>query len=366
MDFTNLNNAFLKDDYPLPKIDKLVDSTPGYALLSFMDANVGYHQIPLAAEDRPHTAFITPTGVYCYMVMPFDLKNIGETYQRMVNKIFKDQIERNLEVYLDDMIAKSKRIEDHAEHLRETFETLLANGMRLNLEKCVFRVTGGKCLGFLVDKRGIEANPDKIQAILAMKSPRTVKEVQHLTGCISALSRFMSTSVDRCSTFFCVLKQAYFKWDEEVEKAFIELKIFLAEIPRLVSPLSGETLFLYISVSNYSLNVVLVAEREKQQVPVYYISHAFRGSESCYSPIEKSLFALVIASRKIKPFFQSHPIVVRTSQPIRKLMESKNQSARVADWANQLADYEIEYEPRTACGTHQGIRTLIGKTLRSG
>ena len=111
------------------------------------------------------------------MVMSFGLKNVGATYQRMVNKIFKDQISRNIEVYVDDMIAKNKGVEDHVEHLCETFETLLANRMRLNPEKCVFGVTDGKCLGFLVDERGIEANPDKIQAILAMKSPKTVKEV---------------------------------------------------------------------------------------------------------------------------------------------------------------------------------------------
>ena len=102
-------------------------------------------------------------------------------------------------------------------------------------------------------------------------------------------------------------------------------------MPKLASPLSGETLYLYVSVSDYSLSAVLVAERHKQQVPIYYINHALHGSEFRYSPIEKSLFALVMASRKLKPYFQSHPTVVRTSQPMKKLLESKNQSARVAD-----------------------------------
>ena len=191
VDFTNLNKACPKDDYPLPKINKLVDSTAGHALLSFMVANAGSHQIPLAVEDKPHTAFITPTGVDCYMEMPFALKNAGATYQRMVNKIFKDQIGQNLEVYVDDMISKSKRVDDHAEYLCETFKTLRANKMRLNPEKCVFGVSGGKCLGFFVDERRIETHPDKIQAILAMKSLKTFKEVQRFTGCIAALSRFM-------------------------------------------------------------------------------------------------------------------------------------------------------------------------------
>lgn len=127
VDFTDLNKACPKDDYPQSMMDKLVDSTAGHTLLSFMDVNAGYHQIPLAVDDRRHTAFITPTGVYCYMVMPFGLKNAGTTYQLMVNKVFKDQIGRNLEVYVDDMIAKRKQVQDHAEHLRETFKTFRIN-----------------------------------------------------------------------------------------------------------------------------------------------------------------------------------------------------------------------------------------------
>ena len=120
VDFTDLNKACPKDDYPLPKIDRLVDSTAGHALLRFMDANVGYHQIPLATEDQPNTAFITNVGVYCYKVMPFGLKNARATYQRMVNKVFQSQIGRNLEVYVDDMITKSKQAFEHAADLRKT------------------------------------------------------------------------------------------------------------------------------------------------------------------------------------------------------------------------------------------------------
>ena len=151
-----------KDDYPILKIDRLVDSTAGYVILSFVHANAGYHQILLAEEDQPHTAFITSFGVYCYKIMPFGLKNAGATYQSMVNKVFNAQIRRNLEVHVDDMITKIKEAKDHVKDLRETFSTLKAHIMCLNPEKCVFRVTGGKCLGFLVDERGIEANPDKL------------------------------------------------------------------------------------------------------------------------------------------------------------------------------------------------------------
>ena len=138
----------------------------------------------------------------------------------MVNKVFNAHIRRNLEVYVDDMIAKSKDAKDHATDLRETFSTLKAHIMRLNPEKTVFGVTGGKCLGLLVDERGLKENPEKIQAILNMQSPKSVKEVQKLTGCIVALGRFMSKSADSCSPFFKTLKKQSFEWSSNAEEAF--------------------------------------------------------------------------------------------------------------------------------------------------
>ena len=213
---------------------------------------------------------------------------------------------------MDDMITKSKQASEHVADLRETFTTLRRHQMRLNSDKCVFGVTGGKCLGFLVDERGIKANPDKIQAIQDIKSPTSVKEVQKLTGCVAALGRFLFKSADKCSPFFKTLKQSKFEWTSEADESFNRLKELLHSLPKLVSPINGEKLALYVSVSEYSLSGVLAAEREKKQLPVYYVSHAFRGLEGNYSEMEMVLFAIVMASRKLKPYFQSHQITVRT------------------------------------------------------
>ena len=138
--------------------------------------------------------------------MPFGLKNAGATYQRLVNKIFQDQIGRNMEVYVDDMLVKSKEEVDHIKDLREAFETLRRHRMKLNPAKCAFGVASGKFLGFMVTQRGIEANPEKIKAILDMKHTSSKKEVQRLTGRIAALSRFISKSAERCLPFFKVLR----------------------------------------------------------------------------------------------------------------------------------------------------------------
>ncbi|XP_057251740.1 uncharacterized protein LOC130591823 [Beta vulgaris subsp. vulgaris] len=200
----------------------------------------------------------------------------------------------------------------------------------------------------MVDERSIEANPDKIKAVLEMKSPLNVREVQRLTGCLAALGRFLSRSADKSLFFFKALKRKEFTWDEDAEQAFTSLKLHLSTLPKLMSPLPGETLFIYLAVSEYALSAVLVAEREGTQHPVYFISHAFRGAEAKYSEVEKMVFALVMASRKLKPYFQAHQIKVLTGQPLRKVIESRNHSSRMTDWADQLADFGLEYEPRRA------------------
>ena len=123
--------------------------------------------------------------------MPFGLKNVGATYQRLVNQMFEKQIGRNMEVYVDDMLVKSKEEEDHLDDLRETFNTLRRYNMKLNPSKCAFGVSSGKFLGFMVSQRGIEANTEKVKAILEISSPRTVKEMQSLTGRIATLNRFV-------------------------------------------------------------------------------------------------------------------------------------------------------------------------------
>ena len=177
VDFTDLNKACPKDSFPLPRIDQLVDSTARHKLLTFMDAFSGYNQIRMAEEDQEKTSFITSQGLYCYKVMPFGLKNIGATYQRLVNKMFSKQIGKNMEVYVDDMLVKSREELAHLDDLKETFTTLKQYQMKLNPAKCIFGVASGKFLGFMVSQRGIEANPEKVQAIINMASPKTVKEV---------------------------------------------------------------------------------------------------------------------------------------------------------------------------------------------
>jgi len=168
MDYTDLNKACPKDPYPLPRIDQIVDSTAGCELLSFLDAYSGFHQIRMAREDEEKTSFTTPCGLYCYINMSYGLKNALPTFVRATHITLKDHIGKTVEVYVDEIVIKSRQSETFLRDLDGVFQSLRRYKMMLNLEKCVFGVAAGKLLGFLVSHRGIEANPKKIQAIEKM------------------------------------------------------------------------------------------------------------------------------------------------------------------------------------------------------
>jgi len=178
VDYRNLNSAFPKDSYPLPNIDRLVDGASGHRILSFLDAYSGHNQISIHPKDKEKTTFMTIDANYYSEVMSFGLKNAEATYQCLMDKIFQGLIGRCVEVYVDDIVVKSKSFGRHIEDIEEVFKALRGANMKLNPEKCTFEVEGGKFLGFMLTHRGIEANPDKCRAITDMRSPKNIKDVQ--------------------------------------------------------------------------------------------------------------------------------------------------------------------------------------------
>ena len=178
MDYTDLNDTCSKDSFPLPRIDQIVDASVEHGNLSFLDAFSGYHQIPMHPPDAEKMSFITPYRLYCYNMMPFGLKNAGATYQRLVTKMFRPLLGSTMEVYIDDMLVKSKQHPDHAAHLQHTFDLLREYGMKLNPLKCAFGVSSGRFLGFMVTQRGIEANPSQLKTIMQSMAPSSKKGIQ--------------------------------------------------------------------------------------------------------------------------------------------------------------------------------------------
>ncbi|GKE38834.1 reverse transcriptase domain-containing protein [Tanacetum coccineum] len=230
VDFKNLNNAFPKDCYPLPKINWKVESLCGYPFKCFLDAYKGYHQIKMAKEDEEKTTFITSQGIFCYSKIPFGLKNAGSTYQRLVDKHSKGRLDIN---------------------------------MKLNPKKCTFKMQEGMFLGRAEAKWKIS----KLKQILIKISRKIVTFFKTLKNC---------------------RKKSDFQWTPEAEEAFKQMKKLIAELPTLTAPRENEELIIYLAAAKEAISAVLMTNREGRQIPVYFVSHTLRGPEVNYTPMEKS------------------------------------------------------------------------------
>jgi hypothetical protein len=256
--------------------------------------------------------------------MPFSLRNARATFLQPRVQSPWSQLGRNVKAYVDDIVVKSCKAFDHALDLQETFDNLRAAGMKLNPKKCVFVVRAGKLLGFLVSERGIEANPEKIDAIQQMKPPSSVRQVQKLTGRIAALSQFLSKAAERGLPFFKTLRGAgKFSWMPECQIAFDELKQYLQSPPALVSLVAGSELWLYLAASPVAVSAALVQETTAGQKPVYFVSKALQATKVSYFEMKKLAYALVMASRKLKHYFQAHRIVVPSQYPLGEVLRGK-------------------------------------------
>ncbi|GKA08176.1 reverse transcriptase domain-containing protein [Tanacetum coccineum] len=310
VDFKDLNQACPKDGYPLLEIDWKVESLCGYPFKCFLDAYKGYHQIKMAMEDEEKIAFITSQGIFYYLKMSFGLKNVGVTYQRLVDKAFQKQIGRNLEVYVNDLVTKSHTEEEIILDIEETFKTLRQINMKLNPKKCTFVMQEGMFLGYKVNADRLKVCPDKADAALSLPSPRCLKDVQKLNGKLERLNRFLSKSAEKSLPFFKTLKKCTkkddFQWTQEAEVAFKQIKKLIAELPMLNAPKEKKELIMYLAAAKEAISAVLMTERGGKQLPVYFMSHALRGSEINYTPMEKLVLDLLSASRRLKRWVILH------------------------------------------------------------
>ncbi|XP_020410515.1 uncharacterized protein LOC109946596 [Prunus persica] len=298
VDFRDLNEAFPKDDFPLPIIELMVDATIGHEALSFMDGSSGSNQIRMSPEDEILIAFRTPKGIYCYKVMPFGLKNAGATYQRAMQKIFGDMLHKNVECYIDDLVIKSKKEEDHLKDLRTVFNGLRKYQLKMNPLKCAFGVTSGRCQPF---------------------------------------NRLMKKDVP-------------FVWDEACHNAFESIKKYLSSSPLLGAPIPGKQLKLYIAVQERLIGALLAQENEShKEQALYYLSRTLTGPELNYTPIEKTCLALVFAIQKLRHYMQAFTVhLIARADPVKYVMSKPVLTGRLAKWALLLNQYEIIYTPAKA------------------
>nr|CAN66357.1 hypothetical protein VITISV_037956 [Vitis vinifera] len=310
VDFRDLKKASPKDDFPLPHIDLLVDSTAGHSMLSFMDGFSGYNQILMAPEDMEKTTFIIEWGTYCYRVMPFGLKNAGATYQRAATTLFHDMMHRDVEVFVDDMIVKSQGRADHLDALERFFERIRKFRLRLNPKKCTFGMTSGKLLGHMVNERGIEVDPNKIKAILDMPAPKTEKEIRSFLGRLQYINRFIARLTDICEPIFRLLrKNQPTVWNNDCQFVFEKIKENLLSPPVLVPPMPGRPLLPYLSVSDMALGCMLaqIDDLGKERA-IYYLSKRMLEYEMRYIMIERLCLALVWATRILRHYMTEYSV----------------------------------------------------------
>ncbi|GJY45570.1 reverse transcriptase domain-containing protein [Tanacetum coccineum] len=320
VDFKDLNKACPKDGYPLPEIDWKVESLCGFPFKCFLDAYKGNHQIQMADEDEEKTTFITNQGIFCYTKMSFGLRNAGATYQRLVDKTFHGKIGRNLEIYVDNLVIKNRMEDEVVRDIEETFKTLRKINMKLNPKKCTFGVEEGMFLGYQVNTKGI---------IMSRQGRRCIKP---------SITKMLERRAE--------IKWKIGKLKQEAEAAFRQMKEHIAKLPMLTAPEEQEELIVYLAASKEAVSAVLMTEREARQMPIYFVSRALRGPEVNYTAMEKLVLALVHASKRLRRYFQAHPIVVITDQPIKNILSNPEVAGRMQKWSIQLGEFGIHYRPR--------------------
>ena len=231
--------------------------------------------------------------------MPFELKNAGATYQRTATTLFHNMMHRDVEVYVDDMIVKSRDRSDHLTALERFFERIKRFRLRLNPRKCIFEVTSGKLLGYMVSERGIEVDPDKIRAILDMPALRIEREVRGFLGRLQYISRFIARLTDICEPIFRLLRKSKPTiWDYWCKRAFKRIREYLLSPPVLAPPTPGPHLLLYLSVLDVALGCMLAQLRDSgKERAIYYMSKRMLDYETRYIMIERYCLALVWATR---------------------------------------------------------------------
>lgn len=251
----------------------MVDVTTSHEVLSFMDGSLGYNQIQMSCTQRWVNCVSHSKRIYYYRIIPFDLKNAGATYQHAMQKIFDDILHKIIECYVDDLVVKSRKRENHLKELRDIFNRLWIYQLKMNPLKCVFKVTSRKFISFIVQHRGIKIDQSKIEAIQNMQKLKNVHKLKSLQGRLAYIRRFISNLAGHCQPFNQLMKDTPFVWDDANRNALKKIKEYLPKPPVLVVPILGKLLILYIAAQEQSLGALLtqVNDEGKENV-VYYLS----------------------------------------------------------------------------------------------
>jgi ribonuclease HI len=288
VDFINLNRSSRKDNYPLPKMEHILQRVTGASRISMIDGFSGYNQISILPEDREKTTFTTPWGTFMYAKIPFGLMNAGETFQRAMDIAFIGEKDQFVVIYLDDITVFSRSDKEHCCHLRKIFSKCRRFGLSLNPKKYLFVMKEGKLLGHIVSVEGVRIDPSRVEAIQTLSLPRSRKEVHVFLGKINFLRRFVSNFVELVKHITTILRKGNeVKWTIEPRESFDHIKKALSEAPMLISP-DFSKYFLVFSFAYFDTVVVVLLQinDEGRERPISFFSKALKDAETrCYHPI---------------------------------------------------------------------------------
>jgi hypothetical protein len=345
-DYRALNKITISDAYPLPRIDQLYDTVGKARYFTAIDLRSGYYQIKIVNRDTGKTAFSCRFGIFEYCVMPFGLKNAPATFQRLMNQIFRDLLDKCVLVYLDDILVYSNTIEEHLEHLRLVFTRLREHKLYANLGKCQFWMTELLYLGFRIGGGKIRVDPEKTNKILTMGRPKNRKQVQQYLGFVNYFARFIPNAAKILEPISNLLrgrgKRAVqdFVWTPECEKAFEQTKILLTTAPVLRVPDMSLPFIVTTDASQMAIAGMLSQEFPDGEHPVAYTSRKLSDAEKNYTVYEQEMLAVVHSCTVWRCYVENtKETTVRTDHySLKYLLATSTPPAnrRVARWVQRL------------------------------
>jgi hypothetical protein len=347
IDYRDINKACPKDNFPTSFVDQIVDDCAGSEIFSLMDGFFGYNQINIVPKDQHKTAFICPWGTFAYQKLPFGLKNDGATFQRAMSYAFHD-IKHIIQPYLDDLPTHSMRRVDHPKHLWAIFVRCRFYCIRLNPHKCVFCVESGRLLGFIVSHQGIRVDPLKVEVILNLPPPSTLRQLQSLQGKANFLRRFIPNYTEITRGFTRLLKKdSEFVWDTIANNAFEALKLSLTRAPLLFPPPDySRDYFLYLAASEYTIGMVLIQEDDaNDEHVIYYLSRSLTPTEIKYLHVEKLALAVVQVVQRFRHYILSRKTtVISHYNPMQHILTRQLLGGKYSKWIVILQEFDLEFE----------------------
>jgi hypothetical protein len=361
VDFRNLNRCSLKDNYPLPKMDHILQRVVGAQRISMLDGYSGYNHISVMEEDKRKIAFTTPWGTFMYEKMPFGLMNAGATFQRAMDITFIGEKDKFMVIYLDDITVFSKSDDEHLQHLKQTFEKCRRYGISLNPKKSHFAMEEGKILGHIVSKEGIKIDPERVKAIQRIEIPRNKKFIQYFIGKIIFLRRFIPNFAEIIKLITDMLKKnAEIKWIPEAKESFENIKHALIEVSVLIS-LDYSKEFLIFSFASEDTIVVVLLQRNDQgyEQPISFFSKTLRDSELKYDIMEKQAYALVKSLKSFRVYVLHSEITAYVpNSAVKEILVQPDCEGKRGKWITKILEYNLTINP-TKLIKGQGLAKLM-------